>query len=103
MDEIATKDTQWTTVELQTELDEFYSQYEEVYKSFMEWSIKYGKLEHTPKKDKELDSIINGNWNLTDDERIDEFKIREEVQTQILIDQFRTENQELETKSKKCI
>ena len=37
---------------------------------------------------------------MTDDEKIDKLEIREEGQTQILIDQFRTENQELETKIK---
>ena len=58
----------------------------------MEWSIEYGKLENTPKRNRKMDLILNRNLNLTDDERIDELEIREEVHKQILIDQFRTEN-----------
>ena len=61
---------------------------------------EYGKLENTLKKNKEIDSILNRNWNLTNDERIDELDIREEVKALILIDQFRTENQEPKTKIK---
>ena len=104
MDKVATEDARWTMDQIRIKLERLNSQYKEMYKGFMKWSIEYKKLEHTPKNDEELELILNGTWNLTNDERIGKhltrWEIREEVQTKIKIYNLKAENQELETRVK---
>ena len=72
MNEVATEEAQWTMNELQTQLERPNSRYQEMYKGFQMWTIEQRKYKYRPKHDKELASIFNGTWDLTEDEGVDE-------------------------------